>query len=97
MDLVPCPEEEPGWQSSAPLGEPGGERVIAGHTCCLLLPPGWLLPPRGAPEDAGAEAPGTVFPADGAPALLWELLPALSQAASWWLGPGACGGLGKKL
>lgn len=38
--------------------------------------PGWRLLPRYARED-----PDTVFPADGIPSVLWEVLPALSEAA----------------
>ncbi|KAI4584298.1 hypothetical protein MJG53_007577 [Ovis ammon polii x Ovis aries] len=43
--------------------------------------PGWRLLPRYDREDAGPEAPDAVFPADGIPSVLWEVLPALSEAA----------------
>lgn len=77
MELVSCPEEEPGWQMIALVWEPWEGRKFLGtqrHICCLFLPQGWLLLPRYILEDAGQEAPGTVLPADGNLQVLWELL-----------------------
>lgn len=92
MELVSCPEDELGWQRIAPVGEPWqGRKFLLSthrHICCLFLPQGWLWLPRYVPEDAGQEAPGTVFPADGNPQVLWELLADSSfKGCPRWLGP----------
>lgn len=49
-----------------------------------LLPvsaPGWRLPLRYNREDAAQRLLTQSFPADGIPSVLWEVLPALSEAA----------------
>lgn len=65
MEVVPYPDQEPGWQRTALLGEPWEERELfpgtQRHICCLFLLQGWLLLPRYAPDDLGQEAPSTVF------------------------------------
>lgn len=82
--MVRHPEGEPEWQRIAPLREPWEARKLFLGTqwqsvACFC--PRLAAAPQVRPKDAGPEAPDAVFPADGIPSVLWEVLPALSEAA----------------
>lgn len=97
-ELVHHPEGSSEWQRMPSEGDVGGEKVIPGHPeaiCCLFLPQAGGCSLRYDREDVPApEAPDAVFPADGIPSVLWEVLPAL-RGCPRWLGPCASRGLGK--
>lgn len=77
MELVPCPEEEPGWQRIAPLGEPWEGRklflVPRGTPVACVCPEAGCCSPGMPQRVQGQEAPGTVFPANGIPSEPWKL------------------------
>lgn len=70
-ELVLCPEEEPGWQRIAPLGEPWEGRklflVPRGTPVACVCPKAGCCSPGMPQRVQGQEAPGTVFPANGIP------------------------------
>lgn len=90
MELVSCPEDE--WvQRVAALGQPWEAHRLP------VLPQGWLLLHRYVPEDAGPEAPGTVFPADGNPSGAVGAADSSFKGSPRWLGPCAWRAPGENL